>query len=249
MIKTFEFEEHFLTMQGTILQEKPDSIREPLLASPSFLNEIRELPAINYIINELANKRTFVDVGAHLGFYAIPLAYHFNNVVAYEPWLRPAELATDTANSVDVALHALDLYEAEKGTVDGILLLQPTSPFRTPATIQRGISLFSKHGYQSVLGVSPTHAHPMWALKMEGDYLVPFMKEHGLEVRSQDLPPAYAVNGSFYLIAPSELRECRSFVGSKTIPLLIESPQEAIDIDSEWDFKIAEIILTSLYES
>jgi FkbM family methyltransferase len=85
MNKTFEFEEHFLTMQGTVLQEKPDSIREPLLASPSFLNEIRELPAINYVINELANKRTFVDVGAHLGFYAIPLAYYFNNVVAYEP--------------------------------------------------------------------------------------------------------------------------------------------------------------------
>ena len=38
---------------------------------------------------------------------------------AYVPWLRPAELATDTASSVDVAIHALDWYEAEKGAVDG----------------------------------------------------------------------------------------------------------------------------------
>lgn len=158
---------------------------------------------------------------------------------AYVPWLRPEGLATDTASSVDVALHALDWYEAEKGPVDGLLLLQPTSPFRTKKTVRKGIELFSRNGQQYVLGVSPTHTHPMWALKMEGGYLVPFMPEHGLEMRSQDLLPAFVVNGSFYLISPAELRACRSFVGIKTIPLLIESPQEALDIDTEWDFKMA----------
>ena len=45
---------------------------------------------------------------------------------AYVPWLRPAELSTDTASPVDVALHALDWYRAKKGSVDGLLLLQPT---------------------------------------------------------------------------------------------------------------------------
>jgi CMP-N,N'-diacetyllegionaminic acid synthase len=166
---------------------------------------------------------------------------------AYVPWLRPIALATDTANSVDVALHALDWYEAEKGQVDGLLLLQPTSPFRTQVTVRRGIELFGKGGYKPILGISPTHMHPMWTLKMEGNYLVPFMQDHGLGIRSQDLPPAYVVNGSFYLIAPSELRSCRSFIGNKTIPLLIESPQEAIDIDTEWDFKMAELIVKSIY--
>lgn len=165
---------------------------------------------------------------------------------AYVPWLRPAELAIDTASSVDVALHALDWYEAEKGAVDGLLLLQPTSPFRTQATVQRGIELFSQNDYQPVLGVSPTHAHPMWAHKMEGDYLVPFMGEHGFRTRSQDLPSAYVVNGSFYLITPAELRACRSFVGAKTIPLLVESPQEAVDIDTAWDWEIAEFIAADL---
>ena len=96
--------------------------------------------------------------------------------------------------------------------------------------------------------ISPTHAHPMWTLKMDGDYLVPFMCEHGFGTRSQDLLSAYVVNGSFYLKSPTELRTCRSFVGEKTIPLLIESPQEAIDIDTEWDFKMAELIAASLYD-
>jgi N-acylneuraminate cytidylyltransferase len=81
---------------------------------------------------------------------------------------------------------------------------------------------------------------------MEGDYLVPFMGEHGFRTRSQDLPSAYVVNGSFYLITPAELRACRSFVGAKTIPLLIESPQEAVDIDTAWDWEIAEFIAADL---
>ena len=140
---------------------------------------------------------------------------------------------------MDVALHALDWYEAEKGAVDGLLLLQPTSPFRTKETICTGIALFAKHGHSSVVGVSPTHAHPMWTLKMEGNYLVPYMKEHALKTRSQDLPPAYVVNGSFYLISPTELKTFKSFFGSKTVPLLIESPQKELDIDTERDLKIA----------
>jgi N-acylneuraminate cytidylyltransferase len=162
---------------------------------------------------------------------------------ALVPWLRPTYLATDTASSVDVALHALDWYETEKSAVDGLLLLQPTSPFRTKETVRKGVELYSKNGQQPVVGVSPTHAHPMWTLKMEGEYLVPFMHEHGFGTRSQDLPLAYVVNGGFYLISPAVLRVDRSFVGIKTIPLLIESPQEALDIDTEWDFKMAESIL------
>lgn len=168
---------------------------------------------------------------------------------ALVPWLRPAELATDTANSVDVALHALNWFEAENGLVDGLLLLQPTSPFRTIETIQKGIDLFKSNGQKPVLGVSPAHAHPMWTLKTEGDYLVPFMKDHGLETRSQDLPKAYVVNGCFYLISPADLRAWRSFIGVETTPLLIDSPHEALDIDTEWDWRLAESALALLAES
>lgn len=158
---------------------------------------------------------------------------------ALVPWLRPEYLATDTANSVDVALHALDWYETEKGAVDGLLLLQPTSPFRTRETVQRGIDLFVKQAKRPVLGVSRAHSHPMWTLKLKGEYLVPFMEDHGMVTRSQDLPQAYVVNGSFYLISPAELRACRSLVGVRATPLLIESPQEVLDIDTEWDWEVA----------
>jgi len=162
---------------------------------------------------------------------------------ALVPWLRPAELAMDTSSSVDVALHALDEYEAARGKVDGLLLLQPTSPFRTKESILKAIDLFNKNGMLPVLGVSPTHTHPMWMMKVEDGYLAPYIQGSGLNTRSQDLPPVYVVNGSIYLISPDELRTSRTFVGEKTIPLIIEMDDEIVDIDTEHDFAIAEALL------
>ncbi len=155
------------------------------------------------------------------------------------PWLRPGELATDTATSVDVALHALDWYEAERGAVDGLLLLQPTSPFRSRETIERGIQLFLQHERRAVIGVSPADSHPMWCFRIEGDEMKPFMEDGGIHLRSQDLPPAYVVNGTFYLIAPGDLRQQRSFFNDTMVPLVINHPEEGIDIDTEWDWKLA----------
>lgn len=167
---------------------------------------------------------------------------------ALVPWLRPAELATDIASSVDVALHAIDWYETAKGAVDGILLLQPTSPFRSKMTVLRGIELFRENGRNPVLGISPTHAHPMWTLKMDGEFVVPFFQENGLGTRSQDLTTAYIVNGSFYLSSPAELRANQSFIGLKTTPLIIQSPQEALDIDTEWDWTVAETLASLMLQ-
>lgn len=162
---------------------------------------------------------------------------------ALVPWLRPAELATDEASSVDVALHAINWYEKERGSVDGVLLLQPTSPFRAKETVRRGIELFRQSGHFAVLGVSLTPAHPMWTLRMERDSLIPYMPDHEFGPRSQDLPPAYIVNGSFYLIRPAELRARGSFFATQMKPLLIESSLEALDIDTAWDWLLAESAL------
>ena len=161
---------------------------------------------------------------------------------ALVPWLRPQELATNEASSVDVALHALNWYEKEKGTVDGLLLLQPTSPFRSRDTVLNGISLFKKIGMLPVVGVSQTNAHPLWSFKIEQGELLSFVDNSGILKRSQDLPPAYIINGNFYLISPDDLRRNKSFLGARTIPLIAESEQEALDIDSEIDFTFAEFI-------
>lgn len=159
---------------------------------------------------------------------------------ALVPWMRPAELATDTVTTKDVALHALDWYEKEKGPVDALLLLQPTSPFRTQSTVQRGIKLFRQHGNRPVVSVSQATSHPMWCLTVNGHTMKPFMEGGGLHLRSQDLPPAYVVNGAFYMIAPQDLMRHQSFYSDDMVPLEMSNPEEVIDIDTEYDWKIAE---------
>ncbi len=161
------------------------------------------------------------------------------NAGALVPWLRPTELANDRASSADVALHALDWYERERGAVDGLLLLQPTSPFRTRGTIECGIALFNQNSHRPVVGVSPADSHPMWCFKVEGNVMRPFTDNGGLHLRSQDLPPAYVVNGAFYLLTPGELRATRSFHHGDMVPLVLDEPREVIDIDTEWDWRLA----------
>lgn len=167
------------------------------------------------------------------------------NAGALVPWLRPLELATDTASSVDVCLHALDWYEREHGEVEGLLLLAPTSPFRSRDSVLRGCELFRVHQRRPVIGISPAKSHPMWCFQVEGETMRPFMSGAGVEARSQDLPSAYVDNGSFYLIAPEDLRTRRSFYSDDMVPLVVDEPDESLDIDTEWDWKIAEAVLRS----
>lgn len=155
------------------------------------------------------------------------------------PWLRPEILSTDSAKSSDVVIHAIDWYEKEHGFIDGVILLQPTSPFRTENTLRDAVKLFEKTNLNSVVTVSPSTSHPDWCFKIEHNRLTPFLSDCYSERRSQDLDPSFSVNGLIYIISPSEIRQNQKFISPETTPLLISSEKEAIDIDSEFDFKVA----------
>jgi CMP-N,N'-diacetyllegionaminic acid synthase len=165
---------------------------------------------------------------------------------AMVPNLRPQELSTDTAGSVEVAIHELDIYESTHGAVDGLLLLQPTSPLRTAETIKRGVQLFLEHkGMHPVTSVSPASSHPAWCFRITSTGLDPFLGWENIGKRSQDLEPAYMLNGAIYLITPSRLRQERSFLTRDTLPLVMENSDEAIDIDTPDDWKLAQSTLSN----
>ncbi len=159
------------------------------------------------------------------------------------PWLRPASLSGDAARSAEACIHALDWYERGHGLVDALMLLQPTSPFRTRETIGRGIDLFYAGGRRPVVAVAKAPAHPDRCYRIERGSLRPFTGAGRRETRTQDLEPAYAVNGALYVIAPGDLRKRRSFYRGDMRPLVLEDPAEALDIDTEWDWRIAEALV------
>ena len=165
----------------------------------------------------------------------------------WAPWLRPSELATDEASTVDVALHALNWYEEKHGDVTGVMILQPTSPFRRKSTIVQGIRTFKDFNYKPVIGVSESESHPQWCLKQEGEFLIPFISPDKVANSSQDLTPSFSPNGTFFLMSPQYLRGEKSLGHIKSIPLYVPSKKEAIDIDTESDFLLAQYMVNQGY--
>ena len=140
-----------------------------------------------------------------------------------------------------MALHALEWYEKHRGPVDGLMLLQPTSPFRKKSTLLKSIDLFGKNDFRSVIGVSPVKSHPEWTYRIEGNKMIPYVGNGKNEVigRHQDLPSAFAINGAMYLSQPTTLRRSRAFIDSDAFPFVMNDPVESIDIDTDHDFSIA----------
>lgn len=157
------------------------------------------------------------------------------------PNLRPANLATDTASSVDVVLDVLTRESSEHRSYDHVALLQPTSPMRDQ---DRWVEAFDRIGScDAVIGVAPARSHPFHVFKTADDgMLTPFANSKGLEFRSQDLPPAVAVAGNMYLIHTNVLERQGTFFPARTIGVVCDRPYEAVDIDTEDDWIVAEAL-------
>jgi CMP-N,N'-diacetyllegionaminic acid synthase len=163
---------------------------------------------------------------------------------AYVPWLRPAELASDTASSIDVVLHAVENINLDVSlSFDRVALLQPTSPVRV-AERWKLAAEFLNEGSPAAVGVREVSTHPYWTYFMgvRGG-LTPCFPE-GLAMRSQDLPSVCEPNGSLYLIDINALRVHRSFTPPGTRGVLCEQQIESIDIDTAEDWANAERLIS-----
>lgn len=165
------------------------------------------------------------------------------------PWLRPAELATDTATTVDVLRHALQRIEQARGRVAAIVLLQPTSPFRSVADLQGAVRVWREQPHDDrrvLVSVSPAASHPAWCFRIEDGALAPVLGWDIVRTRSQDLPAAYALNGSIYVIPHEILRSNAPLLGPGTRPYVMTAATAAVDIDTEDDWQLAEYYAAKL---
>jgi CMP-N,N'-diacetyllegionaminic acid synthase len=154
------------------------------------------------------------------------------------PFMRPEALATDSASSLPVVLHALDHLPG----IDAVLLLQPTSPLRTAADIAAVLSLAASTGAPSVMSVAPAPCHPDWMYRMSGGRQLERLMPGRRALRRQDLEPVYVPNGAIYFNRVDWLRETGDFVGPGTIGF--EMPAErSIDLDGPLDWALTELLL------
>lgn len=163
------------------------------------------------------------------------------NAGAHVPWLRPVELASDTATSIDVVLHAVDNVNSQCNKFERVALLQPTSPIRLSDRWDQA-SRYLDEGAPSAIGVYPASSHPYWTYFMdEQGKLSPCFPE-GVAIRSQDLPRACVPNGALYLSEVASLRTHRSFTPVGTRGVVLAERVESIDIDTADDWLEAELL-------
>lgn len=149
------------------------------------------------------------------------------------PFRRPAELAGDEAQSIDVVLHALD----QLAPIDLVVLLQPTSPLRTAADIDAACERLVRSASPACVTVAAVEQSPYWMYRVdEHHHLLPLLSAPADATRRQDLPPVYTLNGAVYVARTDWLRRSRSFVTAETVAHVM--PRErSLDIDTLDDFE------------
>ncbi|OFZ53984.1 MAG: CMP-N-acetylneuraminic acid synthetase [Bdellovibrionales bacterium RIFOXYC1_FULL_54_43] len=159
------------------------------------------------------------------------------------PFTRPAELATDTADSRDVLLHAIDYYENLGERFDRVVLLQPTSPFRNAQHIREAIDLYDRTPQvEMVVSVKETSANPYFVLAEEDAEGWLQKSKTGSFSRRQDCPRVWEYNGAVYILSPESLRKC-PMNHLRHVKKYIMNELDSVDIDTPLDWAWAEFIL------
>lgn len=160
--------------------------------------------------------------------------------------MRPEELARDNTPHLPVLQYVIKQLEGEGHKTDIIVLLQPTSPFRTEGEIDRAIKKFMDNPKaDSLMSVAevPGHFNPLWIKKIEDNELFPFTGNKIKDVpRRQDLPKFYWKSGQIYIMKYNTLMKKNSLLGDRCIPHIIEA-KEFVNIDSKFDFALAEFVI------
>ncbi len=159
------------------------------------------------------------------------------------PFMRPVELARDDSPHIDCILHAVEWMRDHDGyQPDYLVLLQPTSPFRTAEDIDAAIDMAIRKQADTVVSVTETHDHPYLVRRIDEDgTLRPFVACDLAYPRRQDLPPAFALNGAVFVHRVVSLFAARNLNRERTLPYLMP-PERSLQIDTPWDFQICEMI-------
>lgn len=160
------------------------------------------------------------------------------------PFLRPKEYATDEAESISVALHALKwMRKNENKEYTHLLLLQPTSPLRRAEDIDEAIEIMKEKDKDSVVSVTKPFFKPFNLKKINSDGELEDFYDRSYDYsRRQEAPDAYHPNGAIYLTKTEVIFEKKDFYGEKSLPYMMDKIS-SIDIDEPIDLELANLLL------
>jgi CMP-N,N'-diacetyllegionaminic acid synthase len=158
---------------------------------------------------------------------------------------RPAELATDTAPKLPVIRHALLASEEHFNTrFDTLVDLDATSPLRSVGDIRGAIEEFSRGGWDSLITGAPARRSPYFNLvELAADGSAVLSKQLSAPVtRRQDGPRCFDMNASIYVWRREALLTNTKVIQGRT-GFFEMPPERSVDVDSEVDFQLVELLL------
>ena len=154
---------------------------------------------------------------------------------------RPCELAKDEAPTEWALLHALDVLETEGERFDYVMVLEPTSPFRKPATIRRCMEQIVSADGKSLMTVFETRAN---IGRVEAGVFRPLFL--GAPRRRQERSSFFIESSTVYVASVAYLRAGGTLVCDDWLAVIVDQ-REAVDINTSLDFEVAEALTMHSY--
>jgi len=171
------------------------------------------------------------------------------------PFMRPAELANDTARSYQAVRHAVEwLRDKENYEADWIILLEPSSPGRQPFHITEVAEIITtRNDFDSLIGISQTPGHFSYLKELVPDEhgIVTRAYDgndlHSLILRNQEVPASYYINSTVYAFKTANLFDGKNscWGGGGTYGYSMDE-KYAFDIDTPTDWLVAEVKMKQL---
>lgn len=157
-------------------------------------------------------------------------------------YMRPVALGGDTVGSREVILDVMDWADRRGIDYEAVVLLQPTSPFRTADDISGAVALYD-NSLDMVVSVTEAASNPYYnCFETDGDGYLHVSKGDGLITRRQDAPKAWEYNGAVYVINPHSIREMPLGAFKRRVPFVMPRSR-SIDLDTPTDWLVAEALL------
>ena len=140
-------------------------------------------------------------------------------------------MSNDKSKTSDVCLYEAAKLNKNGHNIDTILLLQPTSPFRSLENIHKELNIFKKNKLKSLLSVTKMEMNEKTILVKKKS------NKHGYFFSNRK--KLFKINGNFYLISLNELANKKNFFSEDTYLFETNTFRENIDIDNKEDFILA----------
>ena len=159
-------------------------------------------------------------------------------------YVRPAELATDTAGSREVVLDAMRWADERGLAYDCVVLLQPTSPFRTADDVRGAMQLYNPD-LDMVVSVCEAASNPYYTcFESAPNGVLHISKGDGRYTRRQDCPKVWEYNVAGYVINPESIRREPLGAFRRRVPFVM--PRErSVDLDTPTDWLVAEALMAA----